>query len=65
MKIYKYIYIYKMHKCRRYPKPSNTTKTFVESGTYTDCFYVIEIDDVIGKCLNNKFFKKQLKLINF
>ena len=54
-----------MHKCRRYPKPSNITKTFVESGTYTDCFYVIEIDDVIGKCLNNKFFKKQLKLINF
>ena len=53
-----------MHKCRRYPKPSNITKTFVESGTYTD-YYVIEIDDVIGKCLNNKFFKKQLKFINF
>ena len=47
-----------MHKRRRYPKPSNITKTFVESGTYT-------IDDVIGKCLNNKFFKKQLKFINF
>ena len=41
-----------MHRPKRYSKPSGIAKTFIENGIDRKCFYVMEIDDVIGKSLN-------------
>ena len=54
-----------MRRPKRYSKPSNMAKTFIENGIDRECFYVVEIDDVIGKSLNTKLFKKQFKFSNF
>ena len=55
----------KMHRLKRHSSPSDIAKTFIENGIDRECFYVVEIDEVIGKSLNTKFFKKQLKFINW
>ena len=49
---------------KRHSKPSDIAKTFFENGIERGCFYVVKVDDGIGKSLNTKFFKKQLKFIN-
>ena len=55
----------KMHRPKMHSKPSHIAKTYIENGIDRGCFYVVEIDDAIGKSLNTKFFKKQLKCINW
>ena len=54
-----------MHRRKRHSKLCDIAKTFIEKGIGRGCFYVVEIDNAIGKSLNTKFFKKQLKFINW
>ena len=54
-----------MHTPKRHSKPSNIAKTFIENCIDRECFYVVEIDNAIGKSLNTKSFKKQLKFSNW
>ena len=54
-----------MHRPKRHSKPSDIAKTYIENGIDRECFYVVEIDNAIGKSLNTKFCKKQLKFSNW